>query len=129
MIKVKIQGSNDEEHNTTALIDSGASENFIDKAYVEANGIPVKPKATPRRVLMVDGSEVTGGPVTHDAQIHLTINHHQEDIRLHCITIGNAPIILGMPWLRLQNPTIRWKTHTLKFHSDRLRGNKKHVHS
>jgi len=49
----------------------------------------------------------------------MRINHHEEEIRLHCITIGNAPIILGMPWLKLHNPTIGWKNHTLKFHSDR----------
>ena len=68
--------------------------------------------------MTVDGSEVTGGPVTHDAQIHLTINHHEEDIRLDCIEIGNAPIILGLPWLKLHDPVIGWKNHTVKFHSD-----------
>jgi len=99
-------------------VDSGASENFIDKAYAEASGIPMQQKTTPRRVLTVDGSEVTGGLVTHDAQIHLTINHHEEDIRLHCITIGNAPIILGLPWLKLHDPVIGWKNQTVKFHSD-----------
>jgi len=66
----------------------------------------------------VDGSEVTGGPVTHDAQIHLTVNHHEKDIRVHCITIGNAPVILGLPWLKLHDPMIGWKNHTVKFHSD-----------
>jgi len=66
----------------------------------------------------VDGSEVTGRPVTHDAQVHLTINHHAEDIRVHCITIRNAPIILGLPWLKLHDPEIGWKNHTVKFHSD-----------
>jgi len=76
MIKVRIQGTDGNEHSTTALVDSGTSENFIDKAYVEASGIPMQQKVTPRRVLTVDGSEVTGGPVTHDAQIYLTINHH-----------------------------------------------------
>jgi len=75
-------------------------------------------KVTPRRILTVDGSEVTGRPVTHNAQVHLTINHHEEDIQLHCITIGNAPIILGLPWLKLHDPVIGWKNHTVKFHSD-----------
>jgi len=68
-------------------VDSRASKNFVDKAYAEASGIPMQQKATPRWVLTVDRSEVTGGPVTHDAQVHLTINYHEEDIRLHCITI------------------------------------------
>jgi len=118
MIKVRIQGTDGNECTTTALVDSGASENFIDKAYAEASGIHMQQKTMPRGVLTVDGSEVTGRPVTHDAQIHLTINHHEEDFRLHCITIGNAPIILGLPWLKLHDPVIGWKNHTVKFHSN-----------
>jgi len=94
MIKVSIQGADGKECGTTALVDGGASENFIDRAYAEASGIQMQQKAVPRGVLTVDESEVTGRPVTHDAQIHLTINHQEEDIQLHRITIGNAPIIL-----------------------------------
>jgi hypothetical protein len=119
MIRIKIQGNNNIEHNTTALIDCRASENFIDKGYTAANGIPMQRKAIPRRVLTVDGSEVAGGPVTHDVQVGMTINHHKEDIRLHCITIGNAPVILGLPSLKLHNPTIDWHAHRLSFHSDK----------
>jgi len=118
MIKVRIRGSDGTEQATTALVDSGASENFIDKAYAEASGIRMQRKTASRQFLTVDGSEVAGGPVTHDAQIHLAINHHEEDIRLHCITIGNAPIILGLLWLKLHDPVIGWKNHTVKFHSD-----------
>jgi len=99
-------GIDGNEHNTTALVDSGASKIFVNKAYAEASGIPMQQKVTPRRVLIVDGSEVTGGPVTHDVQVHLTINDHEEDIRLHCITIGNTPIILGLPLLKLHDPVI-----------------------
>jgi len=111
-------GTDGNEHNTTALVDSGVSENFVDKAYAKDSGIPKQQKATPRRVLTMDGSEVTGGPVTHNMQVHLTINHHEEDIRLHCITIGNVLIILGLSWLKLHDPVIGWKNHTVKFHLD-----------
>jgi len=48
MIKVKIQGRDRGEHATTALVDSGASENFFDKAYAQANRIAMQSKATPR---------------------------------------------------------------------------------
>jgi len=67
-------------------VDNGASDNFVDKAYAEASRIPMQQKATPRWVLTMDGSEVTGGLVTHDAQLHLTINHHEEDIWLYGVT-------------------------------------------
>jgi len=99
-------------------VDSGASENFVNKAYAEASGIPMQQKATPRQVLTVNRSKVTGGSVTHDVLVHLTINHHEEYIRLHCITIGNVPIILGLPWLKLHDPVIGWKNRTVKFHTD-----------
>jgi len=66
----------------------------------------------------MDRSEVAGGPVTYDAQIYLTINHHEEDIRLHCIMIGSASIILRLLWLKLYEPVIGWKNYTVKFHSD-----------
>ena len=97
MIKVRIIGTDGNEHNTTVLVDSGASENFVNKAYTEASGIPMQQKATPRWVLTVDGSEVTGGPVTHDVEGYLTINHYEEDVLLHCIMIRNTPIILELP--------------------------------
>jgi len=82
MMKVRIIGTDGSEYKTTVLVDSGVSENFVDKAYAEASGIPMQQKATPRWVLTVDRSEVTSGPVTHNVQVHLTINHHEEDIRL-----------------------------------------------
>jgi predicted aspartyl protease len=119
MIRIKIRGSNNIEHYTMALIDCGASESFIDKKYAAANKIPTHRKTIPRRVLTVDGSEVAGGPVTHNAQVGMTINHHTENIRLHCITIRNALVILGLPWLKLHNTTIDWRTYRLSFHSDK----------
>jgi hypothetical protein len=88
------------------MIDCGATENFIDQRYAEQNHIPLQWKAIPRRVLAVDRREVANGPVTHDALVDLTINNHYETIRLHCITIGSAPIIIALPCLRKHNPNI-----------------------
>ena len=72
--------------------------------------------------MTVDGSEVTGGLVTHDAQVHLTINHHKQEIWLHCIKFGNVPIILGLPWLKPYDPVIGSNEHTMKFHSNHCAG-------
>jgi hypothetical protein len=51
--------------------------------------------------------------------VDLTINNHYKMIRLHCITIGNAPIIIGLPWLRKHNPNIDWREGWLTFNSAR----------
>jgi predicted aspartyl protease len=112
---VKIKGKDEKEHTTMAMIDCGATENFIDRQFVEQQQLPLTKKAVPRRVLAVDGRELVGGPVTHEAMVTLTINNHREEIRLHCITIGNSPIIVGLPWLRKHNPDINWREGRITF--------------
>jgi predicted aspartyl protease len=119
ILRVTIWGQDNTEHHTTAMIDCGATENFIDLRYAEQNNIPLQQKTIPRRVLAVDGQEVANGPVTHDAMVDLTINNHYETIRLHCITIGNVPIIVGLPWLRKHNPNINWREGQVMFNSAR----------
>jgi hypothetical protein len=47
------------------------------------------------------------------------INNHYKTIRLHCITIGNSPIIVGLLWLRKHNPNIDWKEGRVTFDSAR----------
>jgi hypothetical protein len=101
------------------MIDCGATENFIDLRYAEQKNIPLQRKTIPRRVLAVDRWEVTNRPVTHDAMVDLTINSYYETIRLHCITIGNAPIIVGLPWLRKHEPNIDWREGRVTFNSAR----------
>jgi hypothetical protein len=51
--------------------------------------------------------------------VELTINNHHETIRLHCITIGNSPIIIGLPWLKRHNPNIDWREGWVTFDSVR----------
>jgi hypothetical protein len=119
MVRVTIRGEDNIAHETTAMIDCGASENFIDKRYAEKNNIPLREKNVPCSVLAVDGREVSSGPVTHDTTVNMTINDHQEMIKFHCINIGNAPIIVGLPWLRKHNPDIDWKESRVTFSSEK----------
>jgi hypothetical protein len=101
------------------MVDCGATENFVDKNYAQKIQIPMDEKKVPCRVLAVDGREVTSRPVTHDTMVELIVNDHCEKIKLHCITIGNSPIIVGLPWLRKHNPTIDWKKGKVIFDSDK----------
>jgi hypothetical protein len=85
------------EHHTTAMINCGTTDNFIDQQYAEQNNIPLQWQAIPHRVLAVDMWEVENGPVIHNALVDLTINNYYETIRLYCISIGNVLIIVGLP--------------------------------
>jgi hypothetical protein len=85
--------------------------------------LPLTKTLVPWKVLAVDGWELEGGPVTHDAMVTMVINDYKEEIRLHCITIGNSPIIIGLPWLQKYNPNIDWKEGKITFDSAKCRNN------
>jgi hypothetical protein len=61
-LRVKIKGKDEKEHTTTAMIDCGATENFIDRQFAEQQQLPLMKKAVPRKVLAVDGWELMGDP-------------------------------------------------------------------
>jgi hypothetical protein len=51
--------------------------------------------------------------------VTMVINDYKEEIRLHCITIGNSPIIIGLLWLQKHNPNIDWKEGKITFDSEK----------
>jgi hypothetical protein len=40
-------------------------------------------------------------------------------IKLHCITIGNLPIIVRLLWLKRDNPNIDWREGQIMFNLTR----------
>ena len=116
MIEVCL-GTGSKKWKTTAMIDCGASTNFIDRQYTKQQGIPLQEMDKRRETTAVDGRPLEGGPTTHHANATLEINEHKEDITLHNITIGGAPVILGRAWLRKHNPVVNWETGKIGFTS------------
>ena len=101
-----------DDNKVHALIDSGATGNFIEKQYAKDLQLRVRPKDKPEVV-----SAVTGHPqwITHEAIVNLEAKTHTEEVRLEIVEIAKDKIILGMPWLRKHNPEIDWLRGTLKF--------------
>ncbi|KAL0157255.1 hypothetical protein M9458_048501, partial [Cirrhinus mrigala] len=95
---------------TTALIDSGAAGNFIDKDFAKANQLPLLPCVSPVAVAALDGRPLGSGRIeyiTADLTLRLKPGH-QETIRFFTITSPQSPLILGFPWLDRHEPTISW---------------------
>ncbi|KAI2657028.1 Transposon Tf2-6 polyprotein [Labeo rohita] len=95
---------------TTALIDSGAAGNFIDKDFVKANQLPLLPCVSPVAVAALDGRPLGSGRIEHtttDLTLRLEPGH-QEIIHFFTITSPQSPLILGFPWLNHHEPTISW---------------------
>ncbi|KAI2666686.1 Transposon Tf2-6 polyprotein [Labeo rohita] len=100
---------------TTALIDSGAAGNFIDRDFVNTNRLPILSCAPPVAVAALDGRPLGTGRVEHttDDLILCLEPHHQETIRFFIISSPRTPIILGFPWLNHHEPIISWSAGTI----------------
>ena len=64
--------SRDQRAETNALLDSGATENFIHPDYARRKRLPVKLLPNPRKIVNVDGTSNAAGEITHYADLEMT---------------------------------------------------------
>lgn len=103
-----------EEVNTNALVDCGATGDFIDEGFVERSKIPTRKLSQPIPVYNVDGSPNEAGSITKVADMIMTYKGHSERILLAVTQLGKQDTILGMTWLKKHNPEIDFTTGSVK---------------
>ena len=103
---------------TFALIDSGAEGTaFIDQAWASKHGLVVKEIPHPITLYGFNGDPLN--TIGFYATLAMRASDHTES-RLHfyICPLGTHPVILGMPWLKLHDPAIRFSSNSLRFDSD-----------
>ena len=111
--------ASDNKIHTQAMIDSGGTGlAFVDESFARHHNLTLYPLKEPRAFKVVDGREITSGEITHIAIATFQIGQHQEKLPMFVTKLGHYPIVLGIPWLQLHDPSIRWKTNTVVFDSD-----------
>ena len=110
MIPVIVNGQ-----RTVAIIDSGATGNFISKDLVRSADLPIRKKKQQYDLQMADGLILSTGRVDEEtASLPVTIQRYHKEITFDVVGIATHHVILGMPWLNKHNPGINWKTGVLK---------------
>ncbi|XP_057708757.1 uncharacterized protein tanc1b isoform X4 [Corythoichthys intestinalis] len=102
----------------TALVDSGADDCFIDRSVVDALKCPLIKLARPKKVLDLDGRPLADVRfITPPLKTKLSGNHFE--IRSFLVMpCKSAPVVLGLPWLKVHNPNIDWaKTQVVTWSS------------
>jgi hypothetical protein len=91
-----------------ALIDSGATDNFIDFRTVTKLRLGTKKLPRARQLFNVDGTHNQAGLI--EESVHLYIDRGDEHVQtqLHVTNLGKDRLILGYPWLEAFNPEINW---------------------
>src|ERR1700712_3710412 len=118
MVKIQLHGRK-ETVTINAMIDSGATEDFIDKEICNKHGIKMIKAKKPREIYLADGESSAMGPVTHMTKVPMDVSSHRELATCQVANLQNHEVILGMPWLRKHNPTIDWNYKKVTFNSER----------
>uniref|UniRef100_A0A803T7I9 Gypsy retrotransposon integrase-like protein 1 n=1 Tax=Anolis carolinensis TaxID=28377 RepID=A0A803T7I9_ANOCA len=101
-----------------AMIDSGATNNFIDREYADSLGLQYHDFKNARVVQAIDGRPLKTGPVSQWSEpTRMWIREHMEEISFFVTEVPHFPVILGIPWLTLHDPSISWSNRELQFAS------------
>lgn len=94
-----------------ALIDTGASANFISRRILGRRTHKLKKHEKPLVVSLLDGRQEN---ITHYADLTVTIQGRVTKLRYEVVPNLEDPMVLGLPWLRANQVTINWNDKTIQ---------------
>ena len=94
--------------DTTTLIDSGATGNFMDIHLLSLNNFTLICLPDPIIAYNIDGMKDQKGTIHWKERTTLTLENHSDPIELMILQLSKPCVILGMPWLKKWNPKIDW---------------------
>ena len=92
-----------------ALLDSGATENFMNLAYAKWLRLPIKQLPDPGPVLNVDGMENKSRKLKYYTNLNVRTGQNTTTLRFFLSDLGEHKVILGYPWFAVTQPRIDWK--------------------
>ena len=93
---------------TTALLDSGATENFISMKYTKELWLPIKWLQRPQPVYNVDRTQNKNGDIKHYTNLEMQTGNQKVWLRFFLTDLANQKAILGYPWFAANQPKIDW---------------------
>ena len=94
--------------STSALLDSGATGMFVNRAFVQKHKLETRPLPNPVPVHNVDGTPNENGSIMEEVEVILRYSRHTEKARLAVANLGRQTAIIGHSWLTHHNPEVDW---------------------
>jgi hypothetical protein len=99
-----------------AMIDCGGQGSFINAKLSQNYQLPLQSKPFPISLILADGSPSQTGSIVQYNPLLLRAAGNEERLSLDVAPISHD-IILGMPWLRRHDPSIRFGSNQILFDS------------
>ena len=94
--------------NTITLVDSGATENFMNLNYAKYLHLPIKALKEPRKLFNVDRTLNKSGELCYYADLTTRTGKTNQTLRYFLTDLGENKVILGYPWFATTQPKIDW---------------------
>ena len=92
-----------------ALVNSGATENFMNLTYARWLKLPIHPLERPRKIFNVDGTENKSGELKYYTDLEVQTGTTKSPLRFFLTDLGENKAILGYSWFAATQPRIDWK--------------------
>ena len=92
-----------------ALLDSGATKNFMNLSYAKWLKLPIKQLPKPRKLFNIDGSENRSGDLRYYTILNVRTGSTTIPLQFFLFDLGEHKAILGYPWFTAVQPKIDWK--------------------
>jgi Reverse transcriptase (RNA-dependent DNA polymerase) len=92
-----------------ALLDSGATENFMNLDYAKYLQVPIQRLKEPRKLFNVDGTLNKNGELLYFTDLQTQTGTQRNTLRFFLSNLGENKIILGYPWFAAFQPRIDWR--------------------
>jgi hypothetical protein len=93
----------------TALVDSGATENFMNLTYAKWLRLPIKKLPNPRKLFDVNGTENKAGELLFYTDLQVRSGGQNTTLRFFLSDLREHKAILGYSWFAAVQPHIDWK--------------------
>jgi hypothetical protein len=90
----------------TTLVDSGATENFMNLTYAKWLHLPIKKLPNPQKLFNVDGTENKAGELLFYTDLQVRSSGQSTTLRFFLSDLGEYKAILGYSWFAAVQPRI-----------------------
>jgi hypothetical protein len=96
-----------------ALVDSGATDNFIHPNFIKRMGLGQRELDKPKNIYNIDDTTNKLGQITHYLSLAVTTAGKTQEMRFLITDIGCEDVLLGYPWLSTYKPRFSWRHGTI----------------
>jgi hypothetical protein len=95
--------------DAVALLDSGATENFMNLEYANYLHMPIQRLKEPRKLFNVDSTLNKSGELQFFTDLQVQTGSQRTTLQFFLSNLGENKLILGYPWFAVFQPKIDWK--------------------